>query len=131
MFGKPHILTSSDGWITPVARWCATAEEREDALNRYQSSRIVRELQRGAARHDLISLYEVATGMELHRPRHADDHALVAAIEDALSSGKLLLVPAWTPGARGDTKARATRAVDATEDGRLVAAVLGERRSLE
>jgi hypothetical protein len=76
-------------------------------------------------------LYEVATGMELYSPRDVSDRTLVAAIEDALSSGKLLLVPGWTPGFPGEVSARRPQPDDLTEEGRLLTVVMGGRRSLE
>jgi len=127
---EPRLLTSK-GWVIPVAGGPATAEQRGAALDGSQAAGIVRELKLGSAWHALIALYEVATGRPREPRRPVRDHALVAAIEGALSSGRLLLVPEQSAGAAGGPRSRGLSEAAVSEEARLVAAVMGERRSLE
>jgi hypothetical protein len=127
---RKRILTSSDGWVTAVPAWRASAEERDRALKAFQSARIVRDLQRGAGRSDLLALHEAAMGIELHSPRDVGDHALVAAIDAALSKGQLLLIPGsdLVPGAAHH---RVEDSAHETEAGQLVKSIMRERSAIE
>jgi hypothetical protein len=130
VFDRDRILTTSDGWITPLATWRATAEERDSALRPFQCSGIVRDLHRDGARHHLLALYRVATGMELYPPQEVSDHFVVAAIESAITDGRLILIPGGDQGHRGAGQPSEAGARE-TEQDRLVKSVMGDRADVE
>lgn len=130
MSDRRRILTTSDGWVTPLAVWRATAGERARALAPLQSSRIPRDLRRNAGRHDLLVLYEVATGMRLQSPRDLKDDELVAAVESAMSNGRVLFIPGRDPEHRTARHPLADGPRETDQD-RLVKSVMGERSAME
>ncbi|MEA2695757.1 MAG: hypothetical protein QOI66_28 [Myxococcales bacterium] len=83
------------GPVTAVPSWYATPELKKRALSRFDSLRIVADLRRDSTPDVLAALIELASGIAPARPRQADCLLLMADIEKAIESGRLLFVEGW------------------------------------
>jgi hypothetical protein len=136
---KKRILTSSNGWVRPLAAWQATTEERGAALSSFVGARIIRELERNAARGDLIALHVVASGAGVRPERDVANAVLVAGLEEALTRRRLLLVPEGGAAAAKTTAGAATGAgasasaggaAPETDEDRLVKTVMADQATI-
>lgn len=83
------------GPVTAVRSWYATPELKKRALSRFESLRIVADLRRDSTPDVLAALVELSSGVAPPRPRQADCLSLMADIEKAIESGRLLFVEGW------------------------------------
>jgi hypothetical protein len=120
-------ILSSNGPITAVAAFQATAEQREEALSISEARGVVRSLRSDSNRRTLVDLYRISRGMGPDLPSSASDHDLVSAITGALEDGRVLFFEGWdfAPGRPRATAGSAKSAV-AT----VVRAIMGERKDL-
>jgi len=113
-----------------LATWGATAEERARALPPSRGALVIRDLRRPDLRRDLLAVFETATGVAPSPLRGVTDNALVARIEGAFSTGRLLLIPAAELGGAGTSSAAPGEALVTDED-RVVKVVMGDRAVIE
>lgn len=123
MFTRDLLLVPGYGAVTPVAAWRASAEQRARALGPGELARVVAGLRRDGDRRSLTILYGVATGLEARAPGELREALMVAAVDDAIARGQLLLVrgDGSAPSAEPGTRPAATpedRLIDSVMDGR-------------
>jgi hypothetical protein len=96
-----RFIAPTQGPVSAVVGWGATEEQRARALSPIKARQIVGALSRNAARDALVDLYTLAQGARPFPLGSVKTETMVAAIQPAIDSGRLLLLDGWDGGTGG------------------------------
>jgi len=91
-------VLSSGGALTATCVLAPTREHDPRALSPFDAQRVVQQLCWDADRTALLSLYDLATGAEAHTPAGMQSSHVVAVIESAARSGRIVFTKGWDFG---------------------------------
>jgi len=126
-FANVRFFTLSGGWTTAASGLQLGANERQHALSPLLAGFAIIDIRSQLERVDLLTLYELATDGDPREGYQLADDVLLQAIEQALCSGRILLVPESRAGSSDPAPSGGSlaRLADAAMQGRPVLQLRG------
>ena len=112
MLTRYRFFAPARGRLTAVATWRATPDERKMSLSRPGQIDILSALARAPSPQSLITLYELATGIEWNPLDGPTGAVLLSRVAEAIDRGTILFIPDWNLAGDSETS-------NARTDGRL------------